>query len=167
MGERLMAVFLCRWPNGDVSIISARTKREAIVHLDEFANADRAMIVRMNDFLIDLNLNDQGELELSRFGDATHEELMERAYPVLWETLTSDALLDLTEDSPQFDAIVLDAVRLERNRLRAQRRRLPAAKTELGRALQQEHDFPAAMVDDLVDESADKLLVELDSDIVH
>ncbi len=37
-----MAVFLCRWPNGDISIVSARNKDDAIVKLDEIGNADHA-----------------------------------------------------------------------------------------------------------------------------
>lgn len=162
-----MAVFLCRWPNGDVSIVSARTAREARIILDEFANADHAKIVRMNEFLVDLKLNNCGRLELSQLGEATYDEVMKQAYPVLSETLTSDALSRLSVGGAKYRALVRDAVELERKRMSARRRRLPAAKTELGSALQSAHDFPAAKADALVDEFATERLEELDSDTVH
>jgi hypothetical protein len=33
-------VYFCRWPNGDLSIVSAPNREEAVVRLDEFGNAD-------------------------------------------------------------------------------------------------------------------------------
>jgi len=36
-----MRIFLCRWPNGDVSIVSAPNKDDAIVALDEFTSASQ------------------------------------------------------------------------------------------------------------------------------
>ncbi|MBC8167378.1 MAG: hypothetical protein H7Y20_16105 [Bryobacteraceae bacterium] len=35
-------LYLCRWPNGDVSIVKAHSKREAAVQLDEWAGAEPA-----------------------------------------------------------------------------------------------------------------------------
>jgi hypothetical protein len=37
-----MAMFLCRWPNGDFSIVSAATKSDAVELLDEWGNAEQA-----------------------------------------------------------------------------------------------------------------------------
>ena len=37
---RSMPVYLCRWPNGEVSIVQARDKTDAIFRLDEFDNAE-------------------------------------------------------------------------------------------------------------------------------
>ena len=35
-----MPLFLCRWLNGDCSVVWARTKEDAIMELDEVANAE-------------------------------------------------------------------------------------------------------------------------------
>jgi hypothetical protein len=37
---RAMGVFLYRWPNGDCSVVLARTKADAVEKLDEVANAE-------------------------------------------------------------------------------------------------------------------------------
>jgi hypothetical protein len=44
-----MPIFLCRWPNGDVSIVSAPNKDDAIEALDEFDNADHADISQLRE----------------------------------------------------------------------------------------------------------------------
>ena len=36
--------FLCRWPNGDCSVVTALTMRDAIVQLDEFGAAEPHML---------------------------------------------------------------------------------------------------------------------------
>jgi len=35
-----MSLFLCRWPNGDCSVVQARTKEDAISELDQVGNAE-------------------------------------------------------------------------------------------------------------------------------
>jgi hypothetical protein len=42
-------MFTCHWPNGDVSFVSARTREDAIVLLDEFDNADLAELRHIRD----------------------------------------------------------------------------------------------------------------------
>ena len=42
-----MANYLCRWPNGDFSIVNAKTKCDAIEMLDEWGNAEQAILSRM------------------------------------------------------------------------------------------------------------------------
>jgi hypothetical protein len=51
-----MAIYLCRWPNGDFSIVNAKTKGEAIEMLDEWGNAERAIISRMTGCMFDFRL---------------------------------------------------------------------------------------------------------------
>ena len=36
-----MAICLCRWPNGEFSIVNAKTKDDAIELLDEWGNAEQ------------------------------------------------------------------------------------------------------------------------------
>src|SRR5215469_3712430 len=84
-----MSIYLCRWTNGDVSIVSASNIADALKAWDEFANADDAVIARMPECSVSLRLNDLGELELGRFGDNTHEFIMETCYPKLAEVLAN------------------------------------------------------------------------------
>ena len=82
-----MPIFLCRWPNGDVSILSARNKDDAIEALDEFDNADHAEISQLKEqFLVDFRLKDDGQLELNEFGESTLNEIMETAFSKLEKT---------------------------------------------------------------------------------
>jgi len=40
-----MPVFMCRWPNGDFSFVSARNKSKAIEALDEIDNAEGVLFL--------------------------------------------------------------------------------------------------------------------------
>ena len=60
---------MCRWPNGDLSFVCARTKEDAIVMLDEWDNAELAELRQIRDFMVDFRLTDDGELELQAFGE--------------------------------------------------------------------------------------------------
>ena len=51
-----MAVFLCRWPNGDISIVEARNKADADFKLDEFGNADQADLYQLRNFMMDFEI---------------------------------------------------------------------------------------------------------------
>lgn len=86
-----MAMYLCRWPNGDFSVVSARTKSDAIVMLDEWGNAEQATITRMTDCMFDFRLNDDGRVEVADIGEATEEFIMETCYPELQKALRADA----------------------------------------------------------------------------
>lgn len=35
-----MPLYLCRWPNGDCSVVWARNKQDAIAELDQVGNAE-------------------------------------------------------------------------------------------------------------------------------
>jgi hypothetical protein len=58
-----MAIYLCRWPNGDCSLVCAKNKIDAIELLDEWGNADEASVTRMADCMFDFKLRDDGHLE--------------------------------------------------------------------------------------------------------
>jgi hypothetical protein len=60
---------MCRWPNGDVSFLSARNREDAIIALDELDNADLAELRQVRDFMVDFPLADSGALELQAFGE--------------------------------------------------------------------------------------------------
>ena len=66
--NRRMPVFMCRWPNGDLSFVSARNREDAIITLDELDNAEIAELRQVRDFMVDFRLTDRGDLELQSFG---------------------------------------------------------------------------------------------------
>jgi hypothetical protein len=84
-----MAVYLCRWPNGEFSIVSAKTKSAAIEMLDEWGNAEQAFLTRMTDCMFDIRLDDDAEIELAEIGEATRDWVMETCYPELDKALAT------------------------------------------------------------------------------
>src|SRR5215813_12987212 len=116
-----MPVFLCRWPNGDVSLVGARNKREALYYLDELANAEEADLFRLDRFLVDFKLQDDGSLVFNQLGEDTDAQIMQKAYPELDKTLLSDDLNGLQENDPKYQAMIRQAVEVERHRLSSRR----------------------------------------------
>ena len=62
-----MPMFMCRWPNGDLSFVSARNREDAIIKLDEWDNAEVAELRQIHTFMVDFKLTDDGDLELQAF----------------------------------------------------------------------------------------------------
>lgn len=142
-----MPIFLCRWPNGDVSIVSARNKDDAIEVLDEFDNADYAYISELKEqFLVNFRLNDDDQLELNEFGESTLNEIMETAFPKLEKTRSEDP------------AVIRQAVELERTRLWGKKKKTKEAKTEIGQRLQKELGAAAVVADRAVEREAREVL---------
>jgi hypothetical protein len=63
--------------------VSARTKTEAIEHLDEVANAEGCPLVQLSHLQVHFTLTDEGRLALEGMGEATEDELFEFCYPEL------------------------------------------------------------------------------------
>ncbi len=161
-----MPLYLCRWPNGDVSVVMARNKTDAIIQLDEFDNADYAEISRLSEFLVDFRLDDEGRLELAGLGEGTEDTIMGTAFPDLEATLTSEELLALKPESPQYRKRLREAVEWERKRLwDAQRqKKVRKPRTEMGKRLQKSTAASTALVDRWVEEMADNILDETDEE---
>jgi hypothetical protein len=153
-----MAVYLCRWPNGDFSIVSARTKSDAIVLLDEWGNAEQAKLWRMQDCMFDFCLNDDGEIVLAETGEATYDELMEKCYPVALEALCDAEFNPSGGYTQESQDEILEAVKEERTRLWESQPKPKPAATALGRKIQEQTGAPAALVDRIVKDSAKKIL---------
>jgi len=145
-----MPVYMCRWPNGDLSFVSARDKATAIMMLDEWGNAELAELRPVRDFMADFRLNDEGELELQAFGDATEEDVWEAAYPLLGGALS--------DDHPDAET-VREAVQEERERLAGKKAK--QAKTEAGRRLQRQLGMPAVLADRQMEEAGKEVLKRL------
>jgi hypothetical protein len=154
-----MAMYLCRWPNGDFSIVNAKTKSDAIELLDEWGNAEQALLTRMPHCMFDFRLNDDGEIELADTGEATHESIMEACYPELDMAL---ATADRDETELGYSAKghdqIREAVELERTRLWHGQPSAKESETELGREIQKQTGAPSVLVNRLVREAARKRL---------
>jgi len=133
-----MPVFLCRWPNGDCSVVSARTEAEAIEHLDEVANAEGCPITQLSHLQLHFTLTDEGRLALEGMGEATEDDIFEFCYPEL------DRALALGSD-------VAGSVNRERNRVPVtDAADLKAPATELGQTAKRQLDMPTSLVDRIV-----------------
>ena len=66
-----MPLYLCRWPNGDCSVVWDSTKGAAVELLDEIANAEGCPLTPIRDFMVHFHLTDEGRLQLEGFGEAT------------------------------------------------------------------------------------------------
>ena len=152
-----MPIFLCRWPNGEFSIVNANSKDHAVELLDEWANAESANITRMPECMFDFRLNDRGEIELSGIGETTEEFVREKCYPEL------EHALDTAErDDGDFTQAGLEQIRAavehERTRLYNTPHKPRPADTELGRDLQREMDMARATANRHVGRRAKEIL---------
>ncbi len=86
-------LYLCRWPNGEFSVVKADTKREAILQLDEWAGAEPAWLVPMETCMIDFRLNNRAAIELGEFGEETAGFIWDICYPELDALLSRDDVI--------------------------------------------------------------------------
>jgi len=111
-------VYLCRWPNGDFSVVTASSRREAIIALDEWAGAHPSYVHPIESFMADFGLTSDGNIELHTFAEETDALIWQTCYPVLQDVFASD---EATDDSGEVRAEAIhrvrDAVEQERKRL--------------------------------------------------
>src|SRR5438132_14408370 len=81
-----MPVYMCRWENGEVSFVSARSKRDACLLPDEFAAVEPEDLHEVQDLMLGFALSDDGEVLLSDLGEGTRELFEEKIYPVLYQS---------------------------------------------------------------------------------
>jgi hypothetical protein len=89
-----MAVYACRWENGDISFVAARSKSEAVDLLDEVDAASPKNVFLVPAFLLNLRLG-PGGLEFETFGEVMgfgKGSTLLKAYPILY-----------ANESPMFD----------------------------------------------------------------
>jgi hypothetical protein len=160
-----MPLFLCRWPNGDCSVVWARNRGDAIEELDQVGNAEGCPITPVHEFQLHLTLTDRGELGLEGLGDGIGPEIVARAYPVLDRALADaygDSAYDLYEDlPPDRRAAITRAVEEERRRIDVDQPQIPEPLTELGRDIKSQMDLPTAFIDRAVRHAATKTLKRL------
>ena len=157
-----MPLFLCRWLNGDCSVVWAPNTDEAIIELDQIANAEGCPVAEVQTFQIHLTLTDRGDLVLEGFGEGTKEEMVSLAYPVLEQAL-EDAWAD--EDYDGYESLpaerrsaITRAVEHERSRLRLDDPQTKEPLTEVGRDVKHQTDMPTVLIDRIVRTAAKKTL---------
>jgi hypothetical protein len=154
-----MAIYLCRWPNGEFSVVSAKSKSDAIEMLDEWGNAEQASLTRMSDCMFDFRLDDEGQIELADIGEATHDHLMRTCYPELEKALETaewdDTGVAYTADSR---VRIQEAVESERKRLWSNQPPAPEAQTEVGRQIQKQTGAASVVINRIVRRAATKRL---------
>ena len=151
---------MCRWPNGDVSFVSARNKEDAVIMLDEWDNAELAELRQIRDFMVDFRLTDDGELDFQAFGERVLGDVWKRAYPLLAQTMLTAPTDDTGELTLAGQETIREAVRTERQRLRGKRKR-KLADTELGKSIQNDMGAPAALVNRYVRQIASEVLKKI------
>lgn len=126
-----MPIYLCRWPNGDVSIVNAEDEGEAADRLDEVgdANDESAILIPFPGFMMHLKLPDEiGEnddldalrppLTVESFGWQTDAFLEEHIYPSFHEAA---AKIDFDGKPPTSVEEAIDAlnkaIAVEKSRL--------------------------------------------------
>jgi hypothetical protein len=151
-------VYLCRWPNGEFSVVTAATKREAIIALDEWAGAHPSQLHPLDSFMADFSLTDQGEIVLNQFSEGTRDVIWKLSYPELDELLSSDEVTDLSGDfKPGGRERILEAVKHERTRLWENQPK-DEPTTELGKRIAAQMGTSAVVADHYVEKIAKRIL---------
>ncbi len=140
-----MPVFMCRWPNGDFSFVSAANKQEAVEPLDEIANAEGCPLSVVRDFMVHFRLDDDGTFEHEGFGEVP-ENTVWKDYPILDETFNRiyEEIKggQLTHEHMR---VIGEAVGKERERVKAKKMKQPA--THLGQEIKKVMDVPTSMIE--------------------
>jgi hypothetical protein len=131
-----MPVYICRWQNGNVSAVSARSRDHAILLLDEFGNAEACELFPVKDFMVHFRLKDEADniegaspLELQGFGGEMLDMLYDCVYPVYAKACT-EAVGAWTEDGPMPPEKVEGVLRKLNDALSSERTRQWGAKKQ-------------------------------------
>jgi hypothetical protein len=131
-----MSVYMCRWENGEVSFVSAKSKKDACFLLDEFGDAELQDVHLVKDFMVSFRLSDDGEVELSEIGEDTDDLFHDKIYPVL-DQVKMEVCAGRDEVTAEGKRRIREAVQEERTRLAgSMKRRL--SKDPVGRRLQEQ-----------------------------
>ncbi|MCL4797754.1 MAG: hypothetical protein KJZ84_24530 [Bryobacteraceae bacterium] len=153
--------YLCRWPNGEFSLVKADTRKDAVVQLDEWAGAEPAWLAPMETCMVDFRLNDRGAIELAEFGEETGESIWEKCYPELSRVLSGDDVSEHLGGKRNRKAAnrLRRAVEHERKRLWNVQGVPTAVKTALGRDLQECLGTVGPVADRYVEAVANEILL--------
>lgn len=146
-----MPLYICRWENGDFSVVQATTKDHAVEMLDEAANAAGLPLYSIRDFMVHFKLTDDGAIKLEGFGDDFEDHIREQIYPTL-----SEVEISHLDGEPYDQSKIKAAVEAERNRTKAKTPKQP--DTEIGKKMKLEMDLPTVVVNQKVQAAAKEIL---------
>ncbi len=155
-----LQLYLYRWPNGDLSVVMARTEDDAIDILDEIGNGDYCPPPSLlKNFSVNFKLTDIGEYEMESFGEQTVHEIDSKAYPVLAQAKRRIDFADDGNFSESTRSRLEKAVRAERERVQP---RVPDPPGDtVGRVLH-DMDFPRAVIERAREEAMDGIAAEME-----
>ena len=156
-----MPLYLCRWPNGDCSVVWARNKEDAIVELDQVGNAEGCPLIPLREFQVHFRLTDEGKLEFESLGEGTSEQLFALAYPVLEQTLRElygEMEGNQEAFTPKQQARIQAAIEQERRRVRVKPKDMAEPETEMGHDIKKQTGMPSPLINRIVQQTAEELL---------
>lgn len=155
-------MYLCRWPNGEFSLVMASTRREALIQLDEWAAGHPGQLFPIESCMLDFGLNDDGQIEFNQFGEDTEALIWETAYPMLEEVwFREDILRPDGRCTAEGQELIRKAVEQERKRLWENQPTGPEAETEVGKELKEQLGMAGPVADHFIQERARKILESL------
>ncbi len=148
-----MRVFAVRSVDGQLGIVAARNKVDAVERLDEFANFEGCPIRELPELMLLLDMDDEGAFTLEHVGEEMNEAIRTFAYPLV-EKAFEDVLdqqedghpdpIDRNEQAPAQTELIRKAVEGERKRV--QRKSMAEPLTERGREIQRQLDVPTSLI---------------------
>jgi hypothetical protein len=111
-----MPMFLCRWPNGDFSVVTASNETDAVARLHEHAEVEPVELWQMPDCLITFQLDNLGDFELCGFGALTTKFINDNCYPALAQAIREAERDENDGCTPMGLNQIRDAVEHERTR---------------------------------------------------
>jgi len=152
-------MYLCRWPNGEFSVVMAPTRRDALIELDEWAPGYPSLLFPMDSCMVDFGLNDDGGIELNQLGEDTEDFIWKTASPALDEARHSKgAIRPDGEYTAEGKELIRKAVVHERTRLRDSQLGDAPAETEAGKDLQKQLGMAGPVADHYIQERAKRIL---------
>jgi hypothetical protein len=155
-----MPMFMCRWRNGDRSFVFASDEDDAIIHLDEWDDAEQAELTRIKHFMIDLALTEEGDLKLQQLGEETDDVVWTHAFPNVGPAREKAPRAKGSIQTFDGAEIVREAVRTEKSRpLLITKRK--GVEREIGKEIQERLGAPAAAINRYVQDAASDQLAKM------
>lgn len=113
-------IYLCRWPNGEFSVVTAGTRQDAVAKLDEWAGAEATMLKPLDSFMAHFRLSDDGHIELAELGEDTESRIWDECYPELDRVLSTEGAVKHQDGDadPRVAEVIRQAVDRERHRVK-------------------------------------------------
>jgi len=148
-----MPVFAVRSVSGQLGIVAARNRVDAVERLDEFANFEGCPIRELPELMLLLDMDDEGEFTLEHVGEEMDDAIREFAYALVRKAF--DGVLgqpeagerdpmDPNERTPAQKELIRKAVEAERGRVR--RKKMAEPLTERGREMKRQLDLPTSLI---------------------